>query len=627
MSLSQHNLNAGVSSHWTDQMPSRGSNLRFGFTNTPLPSQAPPQPIQGPSAPVASSSDGWDVNPTVTNPLGLDLFKASSPKVKLPTADDIKDKLGRLRYPKMSWEIRQAFANAPKGHPSEPRKAQEVMAYDIAKVLDADARLNFIGLLQRGTLFDTSAEDGHTTLYHLYGILTNPRATGIDNKLTLDHTLRILNKPYTITQKFTPLEDTIAQQIALIRNNWQKMQDPRVMSPLEPIQWQDIKKTNSATCVSSSVMFYMADKNPSEFVRHIKELTSPRLSFTETAKLNEISPDAPEQAYQVLKDNKILFYPGSNPSEVKIIVNLPYSAYLRTMNDTFKDPTHTRTGIETAYQSALTFLATATYDPATDTRLDFYDTIVASKGLAEEEKTLMETIVKDNGGVQSVTYQVVQGKAQPASGEEGMPFLYGYFRQFEQITQDMLDALSMGEYITIGITETEYDSSIAGGHEIEIVDAGKNLQTGEIFFKVADSDDNVPDYVWRPARELIPKIHHAGMPLQLARKINGEVNTLKAQNLYFIPDQSDLAHFDPLLALKEPLPVEEPLPPPESAPPEALPGHVLPRSPISTTLPGVNPAMFTLDSAVAQSLPTVLPRPITVPMTAQNNAVNPFSVQ
>jgi hypothetical protein len=558
------------------------------------PGHFSPQPLltwrNGPLAGASSLRFGDaqppNTSPAVTNPLGIDLFSASSPNPPMPTPQDFKDRLAKLRYPKLSWEIRQVFAQLGSTHPTESRDAQQLMAYDIAEALDAEGRKNFMGLLQRGTLFDTSAEDGHTSLYHLYGILKTPRAAGINNAKVLDHTVRILNKPYVITQKFTPLDPVIAQQIEVVRNNWQKMREPRVMAPNKPLTWKDIQVDNSATCVASSVMFYMADKTPSEFVRHIKELTSPRLAFTERAKLSELSPDDPSQAYEILKKNKILYYPSTSPDEVQIIVNLPYSAYLRTINDTVKDPTDTRTGVETAYQSALTFLATPTYDPATDTRLDFYDTVVESKGLSEEEKTLMETIIKDNGGVQSVTYQVVQGKAQPKPGEEGQPFLYGYYRTFEQITHDMLNALSKGEYIVIGITETEYNASIAGGHEITIVGATQNTQTGDIDFVVVDSDDRLPEPYLRPARELIPKIHHAGLPLALARGINNDIKALKAQNIYYIPDQSDLQHFDPLLALKEPLPVEGP-PPTTSAPtpPAASP----PPDPGAITVPGPGP--------------------------------------
>lgn len=60
------------------------------------------------------------------------------------------------------------------------------------------------------------------------------------------------------------------------------MNRERVFPAQGPITRRDVEVEFSNACVPSSVMFYMADKNPSEFARQINELTSPMSAFLRT---------------------------------------------------------------------------------------------------------------------------------------------------------------------------------------------------------------------------------------------------------------------------------------------------------------------------------------------------------
>ncbi len=426
------------------------------------------------------------------------------------------------------------------------------MYREVRAGLDRKSRRQLDDLLTSGVLMDMSAENGHSTLHQLYATLKTKRASGLENKKILSEVVGLLNKPYTITQKFSKLSENAAKQILQVRNSPTGLNRTGVIPVVQPLNWSDIDVKNSATCVSASIMYYMAEKSPGELARQLNELTSPMRAFYEKAQLSEISPNVPEKAFEILDEAQIK-YSRSGSNDVLVKVELPPAGYIRTVNaSNHKGKAEARTGVEAAYQSALSFMATRrTYDPATDYR-DSEIPGEMSKGLTEQEKTLMETIIKDNGGVMSITYQLAAGKSEPGPGEEGLPFLYGYTRTFEQTTADIMEVLKHDEFVTIGITDTDQSGAIVGGHEITLV--GIDLDDkGEIIFKVADSDDRIRRPVIRTARELIPRIHHAGMPLKIAQQIQADIETNQG---YFVPTADDQTFYNPINRTMEALPAD-----------------------------------------------------------------------
>lgn len=524
----------------------------------------------------------------------------TQPMVQVSTQTKLWDSVTRFSL------MRTLSAKAKEAGESAADRVQ--MYQQIYAALNREGKEHLKNLLKEGVLTDNSADDNHSTLYHLFSILASPRARGLKSENILNETVRILNKPYLITQKFPELKENIAKQILQVRNN-PSLNRAGEPAPLKPLTREDLKVTFSSDCVPSSVMYYMADKKPSELARHLNELTSPLEAFYEKVLLTEISPEKPEEALEILKYYDIPFN-KTGKDEVTVKVELPVAGKLRAINDSQrKNYGNARTGIEAAYQSALAYLPTRTYDPATGQRDAMESTIATiyqikslsdqekqdlatilqnskspvktqqafmnristlnskltyaertqlqealqaqSRGLTEMEKTLLETIIKDNGGISSVTYQVVAGKAEPKPGEETQSYLYGYTRSFEQATADMIEALKMGEFVIIGITDTDSHGSIVGGHEITLTSAFVDKKDGEIKFVVVDSDDDIPTPVIRSARELMPRIHHAGLPNKLAKKINDEMAKVEG---YFVPSQEDYAQFTPLDRTMDPLP-------------------------------------------------------------------------
>lgn len=514
----------------------------------------------------------------------------------------LREKISNLVFHPFQ-SLRLVFHQAPVGS-GEGLFARIKMYNAVRRSLDSTGRRQLKTLLKEGVLSQADTDNRHTTLYQLYAMATTQRGRGYDAKTILRDTVGILSRPYQITQKFAPLSETVARQVLSVRNN-PGLNRAGVAPPVTPLRWSDLNVENSATCVSSSVMYYMADKKPGELARHLNELTSPMNAFFEKARLDEISPDDPRQATAILKQNGLKYF-ISGPGEVTIKVENPPAGVLRAVDSQrFPLGGQYRSGIESAYQSALTYLATKSYDPATDMR-DSEVPGEGSKGLTEAEKTLMEIIIKDNGGVQSITYQAVAGKNNPAPGEEGKAYLYGYTRSFEQTAADLVEALKMGEFVIIGITDTDASGAIVGGHEITITSAFVDKKDGQLKFIVADSDDGVSSLVVRSASELIPRIHHAGMPLQLSRKINRELAANRGS--YFVPDRNDAAQFKLLAHQSGPMPAEQP-PQQESPQPTQptmpnaapIPQQQIEWVPVYPYYP--NPTMSMMPAALPNALP------------------------
>ncbi len=484
----------------------------------------------------------------------------------------------------------------------------------LQKNLSSHGKKYLYGLLKSGRLMDISVSDQQSTLAHLYSIVTTPRAQSLDAKTILEDTVRLLDHPETVTQKFGTLTQNNIQALV---NYYHSGLGPKITQPLS---LKMLQVNSSATCVASSVMFYMLHREPSEFVRQVSQLSSPRLAFYQKVSASELSPEDPSQAAQIINDYQLqaTAAPGSNGSEFWVKVDLPYSGVVVTDNqlkdsrlafyqkfrydelspeqlqkiysreiDTYqppgeedssviwvkmdkspgkkiireanqddphsdKFPKHfhplgrreilaisTRGPVESMYQGALTHLAVRTYDPGLDERVNPDGTLDDNKGLEEDRKTLMESIVKNNGGEMSVTYQFT------AAGQSGDPYLMGYYRSFDQTTQDLVRALDAGQDIIVGITDTDQGGEagkIVMGHELTVTGYERDRKTGEIIFTVADSDDGVPTLVKRPASQLVPMIHHAGFPVKQAMQIWNQINTMP-QNQYMLPDQNDASHF------------------------------------------------------------------------------------
>ena len=114
----------------------------------------------------------------------------------------------------------------------------------------------------------------------------------------------------------------------------------------------------------------------------------------------------------------------------------------------------------------------------------------------------------ENKNTTSVVYQKVDQNGR----------LAGYEKDFKTIKQELLDTLAMGHNVIIGYTwpDPENENRLAG-HEITIVGT-KTARNGETIFICQDSDDNLDAPIEMPESELIPRIHHAGLPDEIASR-------------------------------------------------------------------------------------------------------------
>ncbi|MGE0200832.1 MAG: hypothetical protein AB7P76_07685 [Candidatus Melainabacteria bacterium] len=600
-----------------------------GISSTAIPAASPALPTAG----LPDAGNGTVQTPTVFDQFQKARIQADNP------VHGFRLLKNTLSHPVQTLQaIRHLKKNAA---PGESLANRVQMYQNLYAGVGHTARKQLRLLLRDGILANHRTDDGHSTLYHLNTILSTPRARGFSNQTLTEETIRLLNTPYVVSQKFTPLSENIARQMLMLRNNPEQMLNRNNSGPGTPLTWEDIQGVQSATCVSSSMTFYMAEKLPGEFTRHIAELTSPMQAFYEKVSLSDLSPEDPQKAYQILAENQIQYRP-SGPGELWVKVELPQAGLLRAVNSNrrpvaLNDAQGTQTGVEAAYQFALTYLGTRTYDPAVDLRTVAPG--VQSKGLQEGEKARVETIVKDSGPIQSVSPMVVGGDPTDPDTERGnAPHLFGYSRTYEQTINDILASLKYNadqaaregqakqEPVTVGIIYTTEDGIIdsSTGHEVTITAvAPPDPQTGDIRFEVVDSDDNRPLPVLMTARELIPQIHHMGLPLAIAQKANQEIAAL---NNPLIPDESDAQRFDNL-----PL---APLPPENATSSQAAvtaaPGNQATAQPLaqpvmpataSTQPPAAPPAMDWVPVPVGT--PGSYATPFSLPQTGYP-PVNPF---
>jgi hypothetical protein len=518
----------------------------------------PGQPESGSDSfnPSANASIG-PTSSLAIGPSVFDQFQLAQCTPLAPKTTAFHTDMLEASHPMMAQRLESTdTANLASQNVSGESPAERLMMYRVVEGMLKGKQKDVLAKLRdRGVLDDYRTEDGHSTLYHLYAMVTTPRQPGYRPAELLKETVDILEKPYVITQHFTPLADNAAKQIMGLRMH--PNLDPQAgrIDPQSqrPLKWEELNVDASATCVASSVMYSMAQKEPGELTRQLNELTSPLNAFYEHAKFSEVSPDNPSQAPEILKHNSIP-YKMVGPDDILVKVTLPTAGVIRAINDQKSPANHKdRDAIESAYQSALMHLATPTYDPATDLRSEIGQPNQTSKGLTEEEKSLMESIIKDSGAIQSVTYQVFSGKQNPAPGEQGTPLHYGYQRTFQQTANDMIRVLQKNQFIIVGTTDTNKDGSLAGGHEVTLTQAFVDEKTHELKFVVADSDDDIPKLVVRSAREIIPKIHHAGMPVDEARAIKQQEQQLPGP---LVPDASDAKAFD-LISFYSPNPFRQ----------------------------------------------------------------------
>ena len=370
---------------------------------------------------------------------------------------------------------------------------------DLSNELDLKYRKKLEFALKSGQLLKNNSNDKSSVLDNLHKIIKEERDLGLDNVTILKECLDILANPYVITQTCEDIPAPYKRQvIGLITN---LSEDPQKIAETK---WE-LDNMHTGTCPAASIEFDLATKHTAEFFRMVEGLTSPKNEVVKTIKMDNLSEKSSDAIWLLTKFKTPHQMKDFNTAEV--LLKPDKNAIIRArIQNNYRDPKE-RSIIDVLMQSTLMQLGSQqTYDSLTDKRAPNAWT-QEDGGLIDFEKTYVESVVEDKNTT-SVTYQKVD--------ENGK--LSGYEKDFGTIKKELLDTLKQGHNIIIGYTwpDPENDNRLAG-HEITIV-GHKVKPNGEGVFICQDSDDDIAAPIEMSEKELLPKIHHAGLPDDIASR-------------------------------------------------------------------------------------------------------------
>ena len=367
----------------------------------------------------------------------------------------------------------------------------------LAKHLDKAGRKQLEVLLKSGVLLKNDSNDKSTTLENLYKLASTPRAEGMDADLLLKHTIATITDPYIITQRFGDVPDEYKPGIIdSLTNNSKNLIDRKMAD-------YDLTDLFSGCCVAASEEFNLASRNPAEFARFAEGLTSPKKSVQKEIKLDSLS-DKTLDAIWLLNAFEIP-YDAKDFKTATLTLAPDKNAYVREHIQERHQDNLERSPIDVLMQSTFMNIGSQqTYNTLNDRRGGKFSN--EDRGLIDFEKTFMESVVEDKN-ITSVTYQKVDDNQN----------IIGYEADYNTVKDQLLETLNSGKNIIIGYTMTDENRHITGGHEITIV-GSETDKNGDLYFVCNDTDDDSSEPIILPAAKLIPTIHHAGIPTEIAEK-------------------------------------------------------------------------------------------------------------
>ena len=486
---------------------------------------------------------------TVVTPLvaGQDAFSRFE-----PTAQPAPAPVGwaGIRH-KADFDLfKRLLTNLPNA-PAETPELQLAMLKSLYLNVSPQARQQLKRLLQQGTLTDISEENQHSTLYHLHQRLVQPVVSGYKPTSLIESMLNLLDRPYVVSQKPSPLGASFAHALLDVEKN------PVILGKLRktvyvqrPHTRQSLNIKTSYDCTASAVMFGMLEQQPSEIIRQLTGLTSPQRTFTKTVRLSDLDPTDNQAALKKLKAQHVPFENLDN-GLIKIRVTAPEQVVLRSLNDDNKQAGNLkyRDSLQTLYEMTLVELADPNgYDEA-DGRMVAPDGTDPGGGLPGDLIDMMSSLIEGRGGTGSVTVQ--QMDSRPNDPEQ-RPYLLGYTLPFDYTQSLLVQALVKGVMPMVGIVYLDEDGGYEGGHYIRLAGTFIDPKTRERMFVVADSDDGLPTTITTSARKLIPMINRLHLSAADAQDNNTLIDQLASKNQVFITDEKDAARYDVLPIYQQP---------------------------------------------------------------------------
>ncbi len=393
----------------------------------------------------------------------------------------------------------QAYMSAITVRTSLANKDERKKYEDLSNELELPYRKKLEFALKSGQLLKNNSNDKSTVLDNLHKIIKEERDPGLDKDTILKECLDILANPYVITQTCEDIPAQYKRQvIGLITN---LSEDP---NEIAKTRWE-LDNMHTGTCPAASIEFDLATKHTAEFFRMVEGLTSPKNEVTKTIQMDNLSKKS-NDAIWLLKTFKTP-HNIKNFETADILLKPDENAIIRARIQNSNRDKGERSIIDVLMQSTLMQLGSQqTYNSLTDKRAP-NEWTQEDGGLIDFEKTYVESVVEDKNTT-SVTYQKVD--------ENGR--LCGYEKDFATIKKELLDTLKMGHNIIIGYTWPDPDNeNRLAGHEITIVGHRVN-PNGEGVFICQDSDDEISAPIEMTEKELLPKIHHAGLPDEIASR-------------------------------------------------------------------------------------------------------------
>lgn len=370
---------------------------------------------------------------------------------------------------------------------------------ELVEVLDSKYKKKLEFALKTGILLKNNSDDRSSVLDNLHKILKEERDPGLDPKTILEECLDIIANPYVITQTCEDIpKEYKTQVIGLVTNMTQDRQEIR------RVNWE-LDNMHTGTCPTASVEFDLATKNPAEFFRIVEGLTSPRNEAYKVIDMDSLSEKTIDAVW-LLNKFKTPHKIANNDKAVVLLKPDKHAIVRARIQNNHRDKGE-RSIIDVLMQSTMMQLGSQqTYNSLTDKRAPNAWT-EEDGGLIDFEKTYVESIMENKNTV-SVIYQKVD--------ENGR--LAGYEKDLKTVKKELLDTLAMGHNIIIGYTwpDPENGNRLAG-HEITIVGT-KTAPNGETIFICQDSDDNLDKPIEMKESYLLPKIHHAGLPEEIAMR-------------------------------------------------------------------------------------------------------------
>ncbi len=377
----------------------------------------------------------------------------------------------------------------------EKKKYKELME----EIVEPKYKRKLEYALKSGKLLKDNSNDKSTVLDNLYKIIKEDRDPGLDKNTILLECLDILANPYVITQKCEDIPKEYQKSVIGLITNLDTNPEKILQT-----KWE-LDNMYTGTCPAASIEFDLATKHTAEFFRIVEGLTSPKHEVVKKIKLDSLSEDTLNAVWLLNKFKTP--WKKENFDTATVLLKPDEHAIIRArIQNNYKDKGE-RSMIDVLMQSTFMQLGSRqTYNSLIDKR-EPNEWTQDSGGLIEFEKTFVESVIEDKNTT-SVIYQNVD--------EQG--HLSGYTKDFATIKKELLATLNAGHNINIGYTwpDPANDNKLAG-HEITIV-SYKTKPNGELVFICQDSDDDKAEPIEMSEKELLPKIHHAGIPEEIASK-------------------------------------------------------------------------------------------------------------